>query len=346
MRPRLTSTINIIWFKHDLRVKDNPAFNAACEAGSIVPVYIYDSRSSDKEPGGASKWWLHHSLTSLNKSLHGHLQIFHGDPKTLIPKLMANFNANTIYWNRSYEPSQINRDTEIKQILKQSGLLAHSCNGSLLWEPMNILKKDGKAYKVFTPYYKNGCLSAQPPRFPLAPPETVNYANVEHQGCSINDLNLLPAINWDSAFPKYWQPGEEGAADKLHTFIQHAARQYYQLRDIPSANGTSRLSPHLHFGELSPNQIWYAIKDRFGDSEDKSIETFLSELAWREFSYYLLYHFPTLPVSNFNPVFNKFPWRNDVKALDAWKTGKTEYRLLMRECENYGKPDICTIVYA
>ena len=324
MRPKLTSTTSIIWFKHDLRIKDNPAFNAACEVGSVVPIYIYDSTIyGNRELGGASKWWLHHSLSSLNETLNGRLQVFRGDPEVLIPKLMAHFNANKIFWNRSYDPTQISRDMAIKNTLKQHGLLAHSCNGSLLWEPMKVVKKDGTAYRVFTPYYKNGCSSAKAPRFPLKPPNDIEYAEVLRKGCSIDDLNLLPTTNWDAKFPMYWQPGEEGAADNLHTFIEQSVRKYHQCRDIPSVNGTSRLSPHLHFGELSPNQIWYAIKGRFGDSEDKSIETFLSELAWREFSYYLLYHFPTLPVNNFNPRFDKFPWRNDENALKAWQTGKT-----------------------
>lgn len=316
--------LSIMWFRQDLRVKDNPALNAACDAGKIVPVYIYDTHTpKERAPGGASQWWLHHSLTALNERLNGHLQVFKGDPKEIIPNLLAKFGAKEVYWNRCYEPWQIKRDKALKQQLLDENYQPHSLNGSLLWEPMQILKKDETPYRVFTPYYKNGCLNAQPPRYPKAPPARITYGDVSNVGLNIDDLALLPSINWDSEFSEHWQPGEEGAADKLADFIANRARQYKDKRDVPSVEGTSKLSPHLHYGEISPNQIWYAIKDKFGNSEDKSIETYLSELGWREFSYYLLFHFPTLPSKNFNPKFDTFPWRKDPEALRAWQTGNT-----------------------
>lgn len=321
----MTAPINIVWFRRDLRIKDNPALVAACKTGAVVPVYIYQENAFGDERvlGSASKWWLHQSLHSLKRALGSHLQIFEGDPKTIIPQLMATFKAKAIYWNRCYEPNQIECDQTIKNSLKENGLMAYSMNGSLLWEPMKIAKKDGTPYRVFTPYYKNGCLlSANSPRFPLPSPD-IQYANVVNNGCKLADLNLLDKHQWVTKLHEQWQPGEEGAAAHLNHFIEQCARTYCSLRDIPSVSGTSRLSPHLHFGELSPNQVWYAIKSKFGDTEDKSIATFLSELGWREFSYYLLYHFPTLPKHNFNSTFDKFPWRNDIDAFNAWKTGQT-----------------------
>jgi deoxyribodipyrimidine photo-lyase len=292
--------------------------------GKILPIYIYDDTTPDgRVPGSASQWWLHHSLTSLNDRLNGHLKIFKGDPKVLIPKIMEAIKAKAIFWNRCYEPWQINRDKEIKKQLIDSDFEAYSSNGSLLWEPMKVLKKDGTPYKVYTPYYRNGCLKIEEPRYPKAPPARITYADDEYKDDGLDALNLLPEIKWDSTISKMWKPGEEGAADNLSEFIQHAARQYKDGRDIPSMKGTSRLSPHLHFGEVSPNQVWYAIKDKFGATEDKSIDTYLSELGWREFSYYLLFHFPTLPNKNFNDKFDKFPWRKDAKALKAWQTGNT-----------------------
>ena len=320
----MTVPVSIMWFRQDLRVKDNPALNAACDMGKIVPIYIYDDTAPNgREPGGASKWWLHHSLSSLNKRLNGHLQIFKGDPQTLIPNLMKSFNAKGIFWNRCYEPWQINRDKTIKKTLIEHDYEAHSCNGSLLWEPMKVLKKDGTPYRVFTPYYKKGCLQVEEPRYPKAPPARITYADVDNDSDGLTSLDLIPSINWDATIEKEWSPGEDGAADNLADFIENSVRKYKDGRDIPSANGTSRLSPHLHFGEVSPNQVWYAIKDKFGNSEDKSIETYLSELGWREFSYYLLFHFPTLPNKNFNEKFDKFPWRTDAKALKAWQKGNT-----------------------
>ncbi|WP_334029739.1 cryptochrome/photolyase family protein [Alteromonas sp. P256] len=320
----MTVPVSIMWFRQDLRVNDNPALNAACDMGKILPIYIYDDTTPDgRVPGSASQWWLHHSLTSLNDRLNGHLKIFKGDPKVLIPKIMEALKAKAIFWNRCYEPWQINRDKEIKKQLIDSDFEAYSSNGSLLWEPMKVLKKDGTPYKVYTPYYRNGCLKIEEPRYPKAPPARITYADDEYKDDGLDALNLLPEVKWDSTISKMWKPGEEGAADNLSEFIQHAARQYKDGRDIPSMRGTSRLSPHLHFGEVSPNQVWYAIKDKFGATEDKSIDTYLSELGWREFSYYLLFHFPTLPNKNFNDKFDKFPWRKDARALKAWQTGNT-----------------------
>ena len=195
----MTVPVSIMWFRQDLRVKDNPALNAACDMGKIVPIYIYDDTAPNgREPGGASKWWLHHSLSSLNKRLNGHLQIFKGDPQTLIPNLMKSFNAKGIFWNRCYEPWQINRDKTIKKTLIEHDYEAHSCNGSLLWEPMKVLKKDGTPYRVFTPYYKKGCLQVEEPRYPKAPPARITYADVDNDSDGLTSLDLLPSINWDA----------------------------------------------------------------------------------------------------------------------------------------------------
>ncbi|MBZ2162375.1 cryptochrome/photolyase family protein [Alteromonas stellipolaris] len=327
----MTVPVSIMWFRQDLRVKDNPALNAACDEGKIIPIYIYDDNAPDgRALGGASHWWLHHSLNSLNDRLNGHLKVFKGNPQALIPALMEAYEAKGIYWNRCYEPWQINRDKAIKKQLLDNEFEAHSSNGSLLWEPMKVLKKDGTPYRVFTPYYRKGCLNVEPPRYPQAPPARITYADVDdsknsktHRPCGIDALNLLPSLDWDSEFKNHWNPGEDGAADNLQNFIEHSARKYKDARDIPSKNGTSHLSPHLHFGEVSPNQAWYAIKDRFETTEDKSIDTYLSELGWREFSYYLLYHFPTIPNKNFNDKFDKFNWRRDEKSLKAWQKGQT-----------------------
>ena len=194
----MTVPVSIMWFRQDLRVKDNPALNAACDMGKIVPIYIFDESAPDgRMPGGASKWWLHHSLKSLNKRLNGHLQIFKGDPQTLIPKLMESFNASSIFWNRCYEPWQINRDKAIKKSLLGSDYEAHSFNGSSLWEPMKVLKKDGTPYRVFTPYYKNGCLQIEEPRYPKAPPARITYADVDDNSDGLAALALLPTIKWD-----------------------------------------------------------------------------------------------------------------------------------------------------
>ncbi|AXR06588.1 cryptochrome/photolyase family protein [Salinimonas sediminis] len=320
----MTVPVSLMWFRKDLRVKDNPALNAACDEGKIIPIYIHDTAApQDHLPGEASAWWLHQSLAQLNERLNGHLQLFRGNAGELIPQLLEHFEVDRIFWNRCYEPWSVKRDKKLKQTLKNSSIQVHSFNGSLLWEPMTIAKKDGGPYKVFTPYYKKGCLQAPEPRYPKAPPGRITYADVPHKGVALAELELLPSINWYDTIDSLWQPGEEGAADRLSAFLSEPVEYYHSERDIPGVEGTSRLSPHLHWGEISPNQIWYAIKGKYGDQENKSIETYLSELGWREFSYYLMFHFPHFVEENFNEKFNHFNWRYSETELVAWQQGKT-----------------------
>ncbi len=273
--------------------------------------------------GGASRWWLHHSLQALNNSLDGKLQLFIGDPLSIIPTLLAETGINNIVWNRCYEPWRIDRDKKLKEKLRQRNISVASFNASLLWEPWTIQKKDGTPYKVFTPYYRKGCLAHSAPRFPTDTPD-IHFFSGKNFGHPLDQLKLLPAINWYQHIESEWQPGEAGAKLQLSDFIQHSVAHYKDERDIPSVIGTSKLSPHLHFGEVSPNQIWYAIAGPNNTTDlDQHRDTFLSELAWREFSYYLLFHFPNLPSKNFNQRFEQFPWRKNNKALSAWQQGLT-----------------------
>jgi deoxyribodipyrimidine photo-lyase len=305
---------------------DNPALSFAADQGSVLPVYIFDNTGpSNSKLGGASKWWLHHSLSSLNKSLDNKLLILSGDPKEIIPELCQKHNANSVVWNRCYEEWQRERDAAIKEGLKGNDVSARSFNGSLLWEPMQVLKKDETPYKVFTPYYRKGCLQKDPPRFPISKPSKLTLVNDNDTGeKGIEQLNLIPKINWYSDIDAMWEPGEEGAASRLSRFIDEAAKSYQNDRNLPAVKGTSLLSPHLHFGEVSPNQVWFAILGAFDNAFDhKDLDVYLSELGWREFSYYLLYHFDNINELNFNPKFNEFPWRSSEKDLEAWQQGKT-----------------------
>ena len=320
----MTKATTIVWFRQDLRVKDNPALSWAVEQGNVIPIYILDNiNAGDFTPGEASQWWLHHSLNKLDKELNEHLLIFKGDPKAIIEQLVNEHRVDHVVWNRCYEPWQRERDSDIKQALKNKQVSAKSFNGSLLWEPMKIAKNDGTPYKVFTPYYRNGCLKAQEPRYPVASPSLITYAKHSILSEPLDALKLLPSLNWDTEFSNLWQPGEEGAAIKLSNFIENAATQYKEARNIPSVTGTSLLSPHLHYGEISPNQAWYAILDAFGGRDNDDIDTYLSELGWREFSYYLLYYWPDLPVKNFNQKFDKFSWDDNPAFLKAWQQGQT-----------------------
>ena len=316
---------NIVWFRHDLRLSDNPALCAAIKAGSVIPIFIYDTAVyASTELGGASKWWLHHSLTQLNEALNGHLQIFKGDAKTLLPELINELGCEGAYWNRTYEPEKIARDKKIKATLKEQGTYCESFNGSLLWEPWTIAKADGDRYKVFTPYYRKGCLQAPAPRYPLSAPSNIHFSDVVSEAAiALEALELLPTIPWDKGFYQQWQSGEQAAKTLLSEFIEKAAQAYRADRDTPSIKGTSRLSPYLRWGEISPNQIWYAILDHFGGATDDSIDTYLSEIGWREFSYYMLYHFPQLQTQNYSPKFAHFPWQENQGHLQAWQNGQT-----------------------
>ncbi|NVK58249.1 MAG: deoxyribodipyrimidine photo-lyase [Alteromonadaceae bacterium] len=324
----MTQPVCLVWFRQDLRVIDNPALQAAVDHGKIIPIYIFDTTlAHDEQPGGASKWWLHHSLKALDKRLNAHLQYYSGDPKTLLPDLVKAYGANAVFWNRCYEPAAIERDKQIKTQLRDDNCLVASFNASLLWEPMGIRKQDDGVYRVFTPYYRKGCLQAPAPRYPLSAPERITYANPQDSAAlqphGLEEAQLLPDINWHSEFQSHWTPGEDGAADKLSEFIKQAANGYKSQRDIPAVRGTSRLSPHLHFGEISPNQVWYALLSAFDDQGNSDLDCFLSELGWREFSYYLLFHYPDITTKNFNKQFDKFTWRNDDDDFAAWCQGKT-----------------------
>ncbi|MCF2948568.1 DNA photolyase family protein [Paraglaciecola aquimarina] len=315
----------LVWFRQDLRLRDNPALSYAAQKGCVIPVYIDDQSCPEQYTlGGASKWWLHHSLNSLNNSLDNKLHCQTGDAKQIILAWVKKYNITCVVWNRCYEPWQIKRDTIIKQSLKDLGVEVKTFNASLLWEPWQVLKKDATPYKVFTPYYRRGCLSQPAPRMPITAPEKLDIEYVEQEDQSIHALHLLPTIAWDKTIQTIWQPGEKGASAKLADFLPNGANQYKSDRDTPSLSATSQLSAHLHFGEISPNQIWYAaIHALNGNTENVGLDCYLSELGWREFSYYLLYHFPTIPEQNFSPKFEHFQWRDDVSALKAWQQGQT-----------------------
>ena len=332
---------SIHWFRQDLRLIDNPALSAAAKIGDVLPVYILDDQNAgDSCMGGASRWWLHNSLLELNKSLDGNLCILEGDPKELITELAIAIKATGVYWNRCYEPWRINRDKFIKADLIEKGIKVESYNGSLLWEPWEISKADGTPYKVFTPFYRKGCLNAEIPRLPLpAPPllgtrdiDTFNIEFIKKFKTNITDLNLLPTTGWHESLEQHWNIGENAAHAQLEKFLATGISNYKEGRNFPAKPYVSRLSSHLHWGEISPNSVWYATKNL--NETSKNIDHFLSEIGWREFSYSLLYHFPDLPTECLQPKFINFPWQNNPVALKRWQQGQTGFPIVdagMRE---------------
>jgi len=333
----------LLWFRHDLRVTDHPALLAAIDQGaSVVPVFIWDPQGESAwPPGEASKWWLHHSLCRLDESLRqlgSRLVIRSGDSTEVLRDLIAETGAKGLCWHRRYEPDIIARDRKIKESLRRDGLIAKSFNGSLLFEPWDVETKDGKPYQVFTPFWRNcrGKKFASPRKAPASIPAPDRWPLSQ----SIDSLNLLPKRDWAREFSVRWQPGEAGAETVLDEFICDAIETYTEDRDRPDLLGTSSLSPHLHFGEISPRQIWQRVVAEFdappatGNGKDDGPWTFLSEIGWREFSHHVLYHFPETPQSPLRKKFAEFPWSYNKEHLRAWQHGLTGYPIVdagMRE---------------
>ncbi|WP_240125265.1 cryptochrome/photolyase family protein [Thermomonas alba] len=325
----------LVLFRRDLRLSDHPALHAACTAHDrILPVYVHDSAADgDWAPGAASRWWLHHSLRALDQALScqgGRLHVATGDPLTCIRQLCIASGARAVYWSRRYEPAAIAHDSALKAALRADGIEVHSHPGNLWQEPWMLTTDSGQPYRVFTPFWRR--LSAQlPPPRPL-PEARPRQWGIADGSVPIEALKLLPVIRWDAGLAAQWTPGEAGAQELLEIFADDAVNDYAKLRDLPARHGTSRLSPHLHFGEITPRQIHAHLRER---AEGADLTPYLRELGWREFAYHLLYHFPYTPHANFNPRFDAFPWAKDDPALlERWQRGRTGIPLVdagMRE---------------
>jgi deoxyribodipyrimidine photo-lyase len=339
-------TTAIVLFRRDLRLADNPALTAACAGHErVLPVYIHaPDEESPWQPGAASRWWLHRSLEALQvdlRRLGGDLHLFIGGTQAVLQGLIDRSGVRAVYWNRLYEPAAIERDTRIKTALRGQGVEVHSSNAALWSEPWQIATQEGGPYRVFTPYWRN--LRTQlGAHEPLPVPPDLRCATVT-DSLPLEALSLLPRIRWDDGMAKAWMPGERGAHETLELFCDDAIGDYAHGRDIPARHGTSRLSPHLHFGEISPRQIHRALHEQAKSVDAKrrpDIEPYLRELGWREFAHHLLYHFPRTPLENFNPRFDGFRWKApDEAVLRRWREGRTGIPLVdagMRELWHTG----------
>ena len=328
----------LVWFRQDLRLQDNPALHAAVtRGGAVVPVYILDDVGEGQWPaGGATRWWLHHSLAALDAALRergSRLVVRCGDTAEILRELIKQTGADAVYWNRRYEPAAIARDAKLKTEFAAAGLEAKSFNGALLHEPHTIKNKQGGPFQVFTPYWRY-CLTlpvAEPLKLgarELAAPETWP------QSVPLPELELLPRLPWADGFSEAWEPGEAGATKRLRAFVARAMADYDDRRDTPDVDGTSRLSPYLHFGELSPRQIWAAVQALGKDSgvfpPSRGAGVFLKEVGWREFAHHLLFHFPQTPEQPLREEFARFPWADDPRGekLRAWQRGLTGYPIV------------------
>lgn len=319
-------SLALVWFRRDLRLQDNPALQAALDAGHVpVPVYIHaPHEEGDWAPGGASNAWLHRSLAALDADLRGRgssLVLCRGDSQAELERLIAASGAVAVYWNRKYEPATQPRDARIKRDLREQGIEAQSHNGSLMLEPWDITTLQGGPYKVFTPYWRNALSRLQLPA-PVRAPASLPAHPL--QGEALDTLGLAATLPWDAGFWTHWQPGEAGAQEALTVFIDGALNGYRQQRDLPDRVGTSLLSPHLHFGEIAPWQVVHQLQPARSASRDADIDGYIRELGWREFSYHLLHHFPQTPDHNLNPRFDGFRWAApNAGQLQAWQQGRT-----------------------
>ncbi|MGH1350534.1 MAG: cryptochrome/photolyase family protein [Methyloligellaceae bacterium] len=324
--------IIIHWFRRDLRLADNPSLSEAARHGKVLPIYILDDcNSGEYFPGAASQVWLHYSLLSLNASLDNNLSVYKGDPADVFSDLIGRFNVNKVFWNRCYEPWCIKRDAKLETLFSENGVEAASFNGTLLWEPRDILKADKTPYRVFTPFYRKGCLAAGQPREPLPVPEKVKLFKDKAHSLKVQELELLPEEGWDSKLAEHWGIGEHFAKERLDSFLENGMSDYKEGRNYPAKENVSRLSPYLHFGEISPNQLWYSANLK---GDDRDVDCFCSELGWREFAHNLLYFNPDLPKQNLQRKFDAFPWREDEDDLKRWQMGLTGYPIVdagMRE---------------
>ena len=332
----------LLWFRQDLRLADNPALAAAIgRGGPVVPVFILDDAGEGEWlPGGASRWWLHHSLAALAADLeHRGLRLIlaRGDSSGELRRLVRATGAGAVYWNRRYEPAARARDAAIKAAFAADGLEAKSFNAALLFEPHTIQNKQGRPFQVFTPFWRH-CLA-------LPMPEPVASGKVEHASLmapaewpaslELAQLSLLPTIPWDAAFGKLWTPGEAGAQARLKRFLRgDVVHAYDTQRNLPAVEGTSGLGPHLHWGEIGPRQIAAAVralgKAAGTDPASNGARVFLSEVGWREFAYHLLFHFEHTPAKPLRADFERFPWAEDADGakLRAWQRGQTGYPIV------------------
>ena len=334
-----TSRPIIHWFRNDLRLSDNPALTeAARSARPVVPVYILEDADSDPwTPGSASRWWLHHSLAALSESLGARgnrLILRRGQPKNVLRDMITETGATAVHVTRLTEPHAIKVDLEIADVLNELGIRFRVFDGNLLFPPESLMTRKGEPFKVFTPFYKT-CLKRFPLQKPLPAPKRFICTKKPVKSDSLDQWDLLPTgPDWAGDWLDIWTPGESGAFNSLDSFLEDSVAKYGTLRDRPDVEGTSRLSPHLHFGELSPRTCWHRSLMNVKPALRDDLEPFFRQLIWREFSYHLLYHWPTFPEKPFRPEFERFPWLRDEEALRLWQRGLTGYPIVdagMRE---------------
>ncbi len=341
----MSEEVAIVWFRNDLRLLDNPAlYHAYKNYNRVIPIYIFDENlGGNWKRGEASKWWLHHALFHLNRDLNKEgctLIIKKGETLEQLRKILSFTKAKEIFFNSLYELFNIKLEQEVEKLCSLLGAKVTRFKGNLLLEPWGIKNKQGNNFNAFTPYW-NACKKKVNLPSSLPKPEFKVY-HIQLSSDSLDDLNLLPKkVDWAGGLRDTWEASEKRALQLFETFIDNRLGDYSELRERPDIIGTSFLSPYLHFGQISVEYIYNSL--RFlscrNQTLSQEIEKYLSEIGWREFSYYLLYNFPRLPEENFKSYFDKFPWNTDKKLLKAWQKGLTGYPIVdagMRQLRSIG----------
>ena len=324
-------TTVIVWFRSDLRVADNPALHHALSSGSnLIPIYIHaPEEQAPWQPGAASRWWLHQSLNALSETitrLGSRLIVRRGSSVDILQSLVRQSGAKCVYWNRGYEPAVTRRDHEIVQQLGMSGVECQPQHAALLFQPGSIVNKLGESYKAFTPFWR-ACQQQAASPTPLGSPRALPPVAKHIASLAIEELDLLPDKPWYHGLQEAWRPGETIAHQRLQAFCQSVLTLYPQWRNFPDRPGTSRLSPHLHFGEISAQQIAWTLNAYTQRAEDHGVfnaaEALSRQLIWREFAHHILHHYPHTSDAPLNRRFEHFPWRKNSDLLHAWQQGRT-----------------------
>ncbi|SMR83348.1 deoxyribodipyrimidine photo-lyase [Aliiroseovarius halocynthiae] len=328
----------ILLFRNDLRLSDHPALTVAAAGGKpVICLYVNDPDAPDPI-GRAQLWWLHHSLAALGRQiadLSGQLVLRAGKTRDVLGDVIRATGADAVHWSRRYTPNAIAADTALKAHLNDRGIHVESHAGRYLFEPWQIATKAGTPFRVFTPFWRSCLAQLDAAPAPLPAPDASFMRDLPSE--TLEGWGGLPTRpNWAAGFGSLWTPGEAGAMARLDSFLDKRAQGYAQGRDFPAATNVSNLSPHLQMGEITPRQILASLRraEVLGDVGQRDGAKFLAEVGWRDFSAYLLYHNPTLPLEEFQPKFAPFPWRDDAKDLTAWQRGQTGYPIVdagMRE---------------
>jgi deoxyribodipyrimidine photo-lyase len=322
----------IVWLRQDLRLADQAALAAAAAQGPVIPVYVLDDDTPrHRRMGGASRWWLHHSLASLDadlRKLGSRLVLRRGKAHEQVKAVAQETGARHVHAIAHVEPWWRNAE---RAVAKACDLVLHQ--GQYLMPPGTLRNGSGQPYRIYTPFWRS-LLQHMPPQLPVAPPTRLQAPSSWPAGDRLDDWRLLPTRpDWAGGMRQTWSPGEHGARDRLDAFVDHAAR-YGEERNLPSVEGTSRLSPHLHFGEISVGTVWHATVAAGG-----SVDVFLGELGWRDYAANVLWQLPDYATTNAKAAYDRLVWRDAPNDLRAWQRGLTGYPIVdagMRELWSSG----------